>query len=231
MLISVMDLMVIGLMFQGENHLVRKEDLMCWIENMLKNNMLQLDKSFYTQIAGIPQGHRLSSLLCCLYYGHLDRTLIYPFLEEASRDLSDEEGDREKELITSQSYKLLRFIDDYLFVSTSRDQAISFYYRLKEGFPDYNCFVNEKKFCINFEDEGESQSSFKRMYVGDNEVPFIRWTGLLINSRTFEVQVDYKRSSLILLYLPSHIYIYIYLVGSVSSAFLLYDCLQSNFCH
>ncbi|CAA7028722.1 unnamed protein product [Microthlaspi erraticum] len=175
---------------QGENHLVRKENLMAWIEDMLKKNMLQLDKSLYTQIAGIPQGHRLSSLLCCFYYGHLERTLIYPFLEEA---------DREKELITPQSYKLLRFIDDYLFVSTSRDQAMSFYYRLKQGFPDYNCFMNEKKFCINFEDEGESQSSCKRMYVGDNEVPFIRWTGLLINSRTFEVQVDYKR------YLSGHI--------------------------
>ncbi|XP_024011662.1 telomerase reverse transcriptase isoform X2 [Eutrema salsugineum] len=182
---------------QGEDHVVRKKDLMLWIENMLKNNMVQLDKSFYIQIAGIPQGHRLSSLLCCFYYGHLERTLIYPFLEEASRDASAKECNREKALVTPLSYKLLRFIDDYLFVSTSRDQATSFYQRLKHGFPDYNCFMNKKKFCINFEDEEESRGrdSSNRMYVGDNGVPFIRWTGLLINSRTLEVQVDYTRSA------------------------------------
>ncbi|KAG7555537.1 Telomerase ribonucleoprotein complex - RNA-binding domain [Arabidopsis suecica] len=184
---------------QGKNYLVRKKDLMLWIGNMLKNNMLQLDKSFYVQIAGIPQGHRLSSLLCCFYYGHLERTLIYPFLEEASKDVSAKECNREKELIAPTSYKLLRFIDDYLFVSTSRDQATSFYHRLKHGFKDYNCFMNEKKFCINFEDEEESRCASNRMFVGDNGVPFVRWTGLLINSRTFEVQVDYTR------YLSGHI--------------------------
>ncbi|VVB14812.1 unnamed protein product [Arabis nemorensis] len=184
---------------QGENHVLRKKDVMHWIENMLKNNMLQLDKSFYVKIAGIPQGHRLSPLLCCFYYGHLERTLIYPFLEKASRDASAKECNREKEQITPPSYKLLRFTDDYLFVSTSKDQAASFYHRLKHGFPDYKCFMNEKKFCINFEDEGESRCSSNKMYVGDNGVPFIRWTGLLINSRTFEIQVDYTR------YLSGHI--------------------------
>ncbi|KAF8102970.1 hypothetical protein N665_0189s0024 [Sinapis alba] len=184
---------------EGENHLVRKNDLMLWINNMLKNNMLQLDKSVYVQIEGIPQGHRLSSLLCCFYYGHLERTLIYPFLEEASRVAFAKECDGEKELITPPSYKLLRFIDDYLFVSTSRDQATRFYQILKHGFPYYNCVMNKKKFCINFEDEEESQSSSNRMYVGDNGVSFIRWTGLLINSRTCEVQVDYTR------YLSGHI--------------------------
>nr|AAD54276.1 telomerase reverse transcriptase catalytic subunit [Arabidopsis thaliana] len=184
---------------KGENHRVRKKDLMVWIGNMLKNNMLQLDKSFYVQIAGIPQGHRLSSLLCCFYYGHLERTLIYPFLEEASKDVSSKECSREEELIIPTSYKLLRFIDDYLFVSTSRDQASSFYHRLKHGFKDYNCFMNETKFCINFEDKEEHRCSSNRMFVGDNGVPFVRWTGLLINSRTFEVQVDYTR------YLSGHI--------------------------
>ncbi|CAG7911082.1 unnamed protein product [Brassica rapa] len=185
---------------QGENHRVRKNDIMLWINNMLKNNMLQIDKNFYVQTAGIPQGHRLSSLLCCFYYGHLETTLIYPFLEESSRDASATECNGEKELITPPSYKLLRFIDDYLFVSTSRDQATRFYQRLKQGFPEYNCVMNDKKFCINFEDDEESQSSSSnRMYVGGNEVSFIRWTGLLINSRTFEVQVDYTR------YLNGHI--------------------------
>ncbi|CAH2072568.1 unnamed protein product [Thlaspi arvense] len=199
---------------QGEDHVVRKKDLMLWIENMLKNNMLQLDKSFYVQVAGIPQGHRLSSLLCCFYYGHLERTLIYPFLEEASREASARECNREKELTTPLSYKLLRFIDDYLFVSTSRDQATSFYQRLKHGFPDYNCFMNEKKFCINFEDGEESRSSSNRMYVGDNGVPFIRWTGLLINSRTFEVQVDYTSLILALKSMETR-----YLSGHISSTF------------
>ncbi|XP_023636413.1 telomerase reverse transcriptase isoform X2 [Capsella rubella] len=184
---------------QGESHLVRKKDLMIWIGYMLKNNMLLLDKRYYVQMSGIPQGHRLSSLLCCFYYGHLERTLIYPFLEEASRDTSAKECNKESDLISPTSYKLLRFIDDYLFVSTSRDQATSFYHRLKHGFKDYNCFMNEKKYCINFEDGEEARCSSSRMYVDDNGIPFVRWTGLLINSRTFEVQVDYTR------YLSGHI--------------------------
>ncbi|KAJ4914737.1 Telomerase reverse transcriptase [Raphanus sativus] len=180
---------------QGQNHLVRKNDVMHWINDMLKNNMVQIDKNFYVQIAGIPQGHKLSSLLCSFYYGHLERTFMYPFLDQAFGDASAEACNGEKELITSPSYKLLRFIDDYLFVSTSREQATRFYQRLKQGFPDYNCSMNYKKFCINFEDGVESQNSSntKRMYVGGNGVSFIRWTGLLINSRTFEVQADYTR--------------------------------------
>ncbi|KAG2273755.1 hypothetical protein Bca52824_056310 [Brassica carinata] len=159
---------------QGENHLVKKKDLMSWINNMLKNNMLQLEKT-----------STLSSLLCCIYYGNLERTLIYPFLEESSRDASSKECNGEKELTTPQAI----------------NQATRFYQRLKQGFPEYNCFMNDKKFCINFEDEEESQNSSntKKMYVGDNGVSFIRWTGLLINSLTFEVQVDYTR------YLNGHI--------------------------
>lgn len=94
----------------------------------MKCNVLQLDDKFYLQVKGIPQGSTLSSLLCSLYYGHLERNVIFPFLEDLSRRHSYQDasaigsssGDR---VISPPHYMVLRFIDDLLFISTSEKQA------------------------------------------------------------------------------------------------------------
>lgn len=171
--------------------------------------MLQLDDNFYQQCIGIPQGSVLSSLLCSFYYGHMERNVIFPFLEKSwepdtthfsgkhdSRGSSDSESDCEIEMIACASkYLLLRFIDDFLFVSTSKKQSAMFFSRLHRGIREYNCYMNEEKYGLNFTVNSLGPLGLRsdRLYVGKDGISFLRWSGLLVNCCTLEIQADYTR--------------------------------------
>lgn len=185
---------------------MKKQELFFNLNQHVKRNVLQLDKKFYLQGVGIPQGSVLSSLLCSLYYGHLDRNVIFPFLEKTweptrvdlSRghtfeDASAAQSGSEDKIGSSSSHFLVRFIDDFLFISTSKKQASSFYSRLQRGFRDYNCFMNEKKFGVNFNIRQMPRLPSNRVYLGEDGISFLRYCGLLINSCTLEVQADYTK--------------------------------------
>ncbi|KAI9168830.1 hypothetical protein LWI28_002543 [Acer negundo] len=186
---------------QVQNRCVRREKIMFLLNELVKRNVMQLNKEFYQQGIGIPQGSVLSSLLCSLYYGDLERNVIYPFLEKTRRSVievpsgnhNSGEYSRENTIISSPSNMLLRFIDDFIFISTSKEQATSFFYRLHRGFQDYNCYMNEEKFCVNFDIGNKSRFPSNRLYVGEDGISFLRWSGLLVNSSTLEVQGDYTR--------------------------------------
>ncbi|XWS08227.1 hypothetical protein CRYUN_Cryun41cG0061600 [Craigia yunnanensis] len=197
---------------QGFSRLLLKEELFSNLYEHVKRNVLQFDKKFYLQGMGIPQGSVLSSLLCSLYYGHMEKHVIFPYLkktcEPAAEDLStrctvsvssDCQNSSEDAIIFPTNYLLLRFIDDFLFISTSKEQASGFFSMLHQGFPDYNCYMNESKFCLNFDIELQSGILSNRIYVIDHGTSFLRWSGLLINSRSLEIQGDYTR------YLDNHL--------------------------
>ncbi|XP_020575931.1 telomerase reverse transcriptase isoform X2 [Phalaenopsis equestris] len=84
---------------------------------------------------------------------------------------------------------LLRFIDDFLFISTSQQQAASFFSRMQRGFRAFNCYMNFEKFGLNFDIEEPSLN--KRFYAGADGMQFIPWSGLLINCKNLEIQADY----------------------------------------
>ncbi|XP_042506582.1 telomerase reverse transcriptase isoform X2 [Macadamia integrifolia] len=187
---------------------IRKEELCHNLEEHVKSNVLQIGQKFYLQEIGIPQGSILSSLLCSYYYGHMERNVLFPFLNKirdpcilyandnlpveynAENGSSSVQGG-----IISQYPKhlLLRFIDDFFFISTSKKKATGFFSRLKRGFCEYNCSMNEKKFCMNFDADHISRFSSKKVYIGEDGISFLPWSGLLINCRTLEIQADYTR--------------------------------------
>ncbi|XP_031270858.1 telomerase reverse transcriptase-like [Pistacia vera] len=72
---------------QGWKRYVRKEELLFNLNEHVKRNVLQLDKKFYLQGIGIPQGSVISSLLCSLYYGDLERNVIYPFIQKTQESV------------------------------------------------------------------------------------------------------------------------------------------------
>jgi len=208
---------------------MKKEELFFTLKEHVKYNVLRLDKKFYLQGVGIPQGSILSSLLCSLYYGHLERNVIFPFLEKTceptaedisrrhiSHDASAHESIEDK-FDSPPNYILLRFLDDFLLISTSKKQAASFFSRLRRGFRDYNCYMNDDKFCLNFDIEHTSGIPSNRVYVGEDGISFLRWSGLHINCSTLEVQADYTKLIFInnfdLLYYHStcQVYLMIYL--------------------
>ena len=184
---------------------MKKEELFLTLKEHVKYNVLQLDKKFYLQGVGIPQGSILSSLLCSIYYGHLERNVIFPFLEKTceptaedisrrhiSHDPSSHESSDDK-FDSSHKYILLRFIDDFLLISTSKKQAAGFFSRLRRGFRDYNCYMNDDKFCLNFDIGHTLGIPSNRVYVGADGISFLRWSGLLINCSSLEVQADYTK--------------------------------------
>ncbi|KAG2372480.1 Telomerase reverse transcriptase [Vigna angularis] len=184
--------------------LVKKKVLFSDLTEHVKHNVLQFDGKFYLQDVGIPQGGVLSSLLCSMYYGHLEKRVIFPFLEKTIESgCCKENNDGQTncpDKVSSSSYMLMRFLDDFLFISTSKRQADSFFSRLQRGFRGYNCYMNEKKFGANFDVEQISGSSLNRVYVGeDGATSFLRWSGLLINCSTMEIQADYTK------YLGNHL--------------------------
>ncbi|KAG5248536.1 telomerase reverse transcriptase [Salix suchowensis] len=189
---------------QGRGRYLKREQLLFNLTEHVKRNVLQFDDKFYLQRKGIPQGSILSSLLCSLYYGHLERNVIFPFLEDLSRrhcyqDASAIGGSSRDKVVSSPHYMLLRFIDDFLFISTSKKQAAGLFSQLRSGFRDYNCFMNEEKFCLNLDTEQVSGLQSNKLYVGEDGISFLRWSGLLLNSCTLEVQADYTR------YLNNHL--------------------------
>ncbi|KAJ0972376.1 hypothetical protein J5N97_020335 [Dioscorea zingiberensis] len=238
---------------------IKQQNLHYLLNEHVKHNILQVDGSFYEQKLGISQGSLVSTLLCSLYYGNLEKNMIYPYLENTHQSYSkvivneeesvidrctgeklmvelfgnaisgiqpvkddehctgkprkhdyDEDillsGGRheclnygtntssssENECASPPKFMLLRLIDDYLFVSTSEMQATSFFNMMREGFKEYNCSMNDEKFCLNFE-IGGSEDKLNRIYTGADGVSFLPWSGLFINSQTLEIQADYMR--------------------------------------
>ncbi|KZV30425.1 telomerase reverse transcriptase [Dorcoceras hygrometricum] len=188
---------------------VRKEEFNILLKEHIKNNVVQLDKKFYLQRVGIPQGSVLSTLLCSFYYGDMERNVVFPFLEKAFANIPGESDNRgasisggnctEEILAYSSESLLLRFIDDFLFISTSKKQASMFFSRLERGVREYNCYMNKEKYGLNFNMNSSQGLQSNRIHVGKDGVSFLRWSGLLVNCVTLEIQADYTR------YLNSHL--------------------------
>lgn len=180
---------------------MKKEELFSNLTEHMKHNVLRFDGKFYLQGVGIPQGGVLSSLLCSFFYGHLESHVIFPFLEKTLESRSCEEDNAQTNRdgkFSSPGYLLMRFVDDFLFISTSKKQAASFFSRVQRGFRGYNCYMNETKFGANFDIEQMSGSAMNRVYAGkDGATSFVRWSGLLINCSTLEILADYTRLTLI----------------------------------
>lgn len=78
---------------------------------------------------GVPQGGTMSGALCELYYSALCAFHLADF----------NKGDS----------IILRSVDDFLYVTPSSSQANAFLTRMRKGFPDFNCHINERKTVHN----------------------------------------------------------------------------------
>nr|XP_045249441.1 telomerase reverse transcriptase isoform X2 [Macaca fascicularis] len=123
----------------------------------------------YVQCQGIPQGSILSTLLCSLCYGDMENKLFA--------------GMRRDGL-------LLRLVDDFLLVTPHLTHAKAFLRTLVRGVPEYGCVVNLRKTVVNFpvEDEALGGAAFVQLPAHG----LFPWCGLLLDTRTLEVQSDYS---------------------------------------
>lgn len=88
---------------------------------------------------------------------------------------------------------MLRLVDDWLFISDSQDDALEFVRKMHRGFVDYNCVANRLKTAVSFDAILGGSTLNMNVYRTQDGACYIRWSGLLINCNTLEVQADYTR--------------------------------------
>lgn len=132
------------------------------------NNLVMIDTRLYRQRVGIAQGSILSTMLCNLLLGDLERSHLQDVLAEGC---------------------LLRYTDDFLFITPSRPAAETFCHRLHRGFPEYGCQMASDKCLVNFDVLIEGHSLMPRISA-DKPFP---WCGYVIDPRNLSVQADPAR--------------------------------------
>ncbi|XP_018556913.1 telomerase reverse transcriptase isoform X1 [Lates calcarifer] len=135
---------------------------------MLTDSVVQFGKKTYRQCRGIPQGSVVSSLLCCLCYGHMESVLF------------------------KDGHKgcLMRLVDDFLLVTPDLHEAENFLKMLLAGVPQYGLVVNPQKVVVNFQVSG-SVSSCPGIRVLPPRCLF-PWCGLLLDTHSLDIFKDYS---------------------------------------
>ncbi|KAM9824207.1 telomerase reverse transcriptase [Neosynchiropus ocellatus] len=135
---------------------------------MLTGNIIQYRKRMYRRRQGIPQGSPVSSLLCCLCYGHMENTLFKDFPKD--------------------KVCFMRLIDDFLLITTEKWRAKSFLMTLLAGVPEYGLVANLQKVVANFHVHTWSHPDI-------NTLPYhclFPWCGLLLDTKSLDVYKDYS---------------------------------------
>ncbi|KAM9340096.1 telomerase reverse transcriptase [Symphorus nematophorus] len=137
---------------------------------MLTGSVVQFGKKMYRQCRGIPQGSVVSSLLCCLCYGHMENVLF--------KDITAKKG------------CLLRLVDDFLLITPDLHEAETFLKILLAGVPQYGLVVNPQKVVVNFQ-VSERVGTCPDIRVLPPHCLF-PWCGLLLDTHLLDVYKDYS---------------------------------------
>ncbi|XP_042361936.1 telomerase reverse transcriptase isoform X2 [Plectropomus leopardus] len=137
---------------------------------MLTGSVVQFGKKTYRQCRGIPQGSVVSSLLCCLCYGHMENVLF--------KDIPEKKR------------CLMRLVDDFLLITPDLHEALTFLKILLAGVPQYGLVVNPQKVVVNFQVPGSVGSC-----PGIRVLPphcLFPWCGLLLDTHSLDIYKDYS---------------------------------------
>ena len=151
----------------GINYL-SKAQFIPTVRNIINNNFIVFDRKMLKQIKGIPQGLSVSSFLCNLFFYEVERKVVYEI---------------QNELTSNTTTLLLRFMDDYLCLSSSENEVLRFKQNAIE-------LSNNNKFNFNLK---KSQSNIQidstnviNLITATEQLSF-SWNGIFfrINSYTF----------------------------------------------
>uniref|UniRef100_A0A8C7C5B1 Telomerase reverse transcriptase n=1 Tax=Neovison vison TaxID=452646 RepID=A0A8C7C5B1_NEOVI len=137
--------------------------------SLVYNHVIRIGGKSYIQCQGIPQGSVLSTLLCSLCYGDMERRL-FPGIQ--------------------QDGLLLRLVDDFLLVTPHLKRAQAFLRTLVRGVPEYGCSANLQKTAVNFPVEDMALGSTAPLQLPAHCL--FPWCGLLLDTQTLEVSCDYS---------------------------------------
>ena len=139
-------------------------------------------------------------MFCNIYFGNIERYLLKDvFDKESSHVIRGSSSSTDCNVVFIQSKKdlhlLVRIVDDFLLISTSKETSIRFLNKLNKGIPKLGVKINSDKSRVNY------NVLLQDSVTGDNDQvtrvskDFFPWCGLLINTKTCEISLDYSRFS------------------------------------
>ena len=123
-------------------------------------------------------------LLCNLYYGEMEKLLLYKGNPQSP-------GSYKSMGSVDQDF-LARQVDDFIFVSRSTSTVLNFVKRMWEGHAELGVRINRDKTLVSqaltFDVDGSDTP------IEPPVAPtFFPWCGMLFDTRTGEVYIDYER--------------------------------------
>ncbi|XP_015121559.1 telomerase reverse transcriptase [Diachasma alloeum] len=128
------------------------ERITCYV----MNQTVVIGNTGYRLNRGVGQGLSLSSILANIYYGTMEMEEFQEFRQDGW---------------------LVRYVDDFLYVTDNKESAERFLARIRAGIPKYNCYFKPSKTHTNLSPFSETNFTF---------------LGFKFNIATFEVQPDYS---------------------------------------
>jgi telomerase reverse transcriptase len=171
---------------------ISKAKILTLLREHLTANTVQANDQLYTQRQGIPQGSVLSTTLCNLYYAHFEKRVLQKQMQAMVSS--------QTEIVDCSHELIMRYTDDYLFVSTDQERAREFAQLMHRGNHDYGCFVNLKKSRVNFpvlvvDADGEMREipRVDQPSDADATAPLLAWCGLLLDPDSLQVYANYDK--------------------------------------
>jgi len=89
------------------------------------------------QKEGIAQGSVLSTFLCNIYYGDIERKMLRGVFTPEGKD--------------GELSMLVRIVDDFLLISTSKEVANGFLRKMTKGVAELGVVINKAKTVVSFD--------------------------------------------------------------------------------
>ncbi|KAJ1871907.1 Telomerase reverse transcriptase, partial [Coemansia sp. RSA 486] len=150
----------------SETHMLSTDEMLNVVERATKQSVVRSSMGFFRQRTGIPQGSVLSTMLCNIYYAQM-------------------EHDHLAAVIDPSRTMMMRLVDDFFVVSTSREQVERLLECMVQGIPEYGCRLNKEKTLVNFDAVIKGHSINRTTQHG------VPWCGKLICDRTLDVMIDF----------------------------------------
>ena len=152
---------------------------------------------FLLQSTGIPQGSVLSTLLCNYYYGHVEKALLGDIASAASNANPPSQESCTAKTDDGHATLLVRIVDDFLLITTNRELSTNFLKTMSAGNDKLGVHINGDKTLVNYNVTIESiggEAEKLTCTVGGTKGPTLfPWCGMLFDTKSGEVGVDYSR--------------------------------------
>jgi len=129
------------------------------LDSHARAHVVSLGGGLFHQRSGVPQGSVVSTLMCNMYYGRIERLGVLPQLYDAMTRAQRESESRVTAL-------LMRLTDDWLLLTNSQAVADEFRSIVERGYPLAGCACKREKTVV--------------ARIDASGIPWVPWCGLSI---------------------------------------------------